>query len=99
VVYILKLLRSGLLDESKKISIVSDVMFRALFQRDEYIKFPCKLLSYIIDVDYEVLLKNLHFDTTEKGMEIAKNLLNLKIPVKDIMKATRLSTKEIENLE
>jgi len=65
-------IKSDLLDESKKISIVSDVMFRALFQRDEYIKFPCKLLSYIIDVDYEVLLKNLHFDTTEKGKEKAK---------------------------
>ncbi len=49
------------------IPITSDIMFKALFQREENIKFPCKLLSYILDVSYEELLDNLKFTKTETG--------------------------------
>ena len=47
------------LREGLKIPIMSDSMFKTLFQREEYIKFPCKLLSYIIDLSYEELLESL----------------------------------------
>ncbi len=60
----LKKLREGL-----KISMISDTMFHTLFQREEYIKFPCKLLSYIIDLSYEELLECLSFSKTETGRE------------------------------
>lgn len=49
------------------IPITSDVMFKALFQREENIKFPCKLLSYLLDISYEELLDNLKFTKTETG--------------------------------
>jgi len=65
-------IRAEDLTDNNKITICCDEMFRTLFQRDEYIKFPCRLLSYIIDTDYEYLLHHLSFDTTEKGKEEAK---------------------------
>ncbi len=49
------------------IPITSDVMFKTLFQREENIKFPCKLLSYLLDISYEELLDNLKFTKTETG--------------------------------
>ena len=49
------------------IPITSDCMFKTLFGREEYIKFPCKLLSYIIDITYEDLLKRLKFTKNETG--------------------------------
>ena len=51
----------------KIIPITSDCMFKTLFGRNEYIKFPCKLLSYIIDISYEELLENLCFSKNETG--------------------------------
>ena len=44
-----------------KFSIVSDSFFSAVFIHEGRIKNSAKLLSYIIDVSYEDLLKNLHF--------------------------------------
>ena len=44
-------------------------MFKHLFGREENIKFPCKLLSYILDVYYEILLDNLMFSKNETGKE------------------------------
>ena len=54
------------------IPITSDCMFKTLFGREEYIKFPCKLLSYIIDMSYEELLKNLKFTKNETGKRSKK---------------------------
>lgn len=51
------------------IPITSDVMFKAIFGREENIKFPCKLLSYLIDMSYEDLLNNLKFTKNETGKE------------------------------
>ena len=39
------------------IPITNDSMFKTLFSREENIKFPAKLLSYIIDMEYENILK------------------------------------------
>lgn len=56
------------------IPITSDVMFKALFQRQDNIKFPCKLLSYILDVTYEELLQHLKFTKTETGKKTKNEL-------------------------
>ena len=49
------------------IPIINDEMFKTLFSREENIKFPCKLLSYILDISYEELLEHLHFTKNETG--------------------------------
>ena len=51
------------------IPITSDCMFKTIFGRKENIKFPCKLLSYILDMSYEDLLNNLKFTKNETGKE------------------------------
>ena len=57
------------LNESKKISALSDVMFKTLYYNDERLEYSAKLLSYFVDVPYEKLKKNLKLD---------KELLNKK---------------------
>ena len=47
------------LKEGEKASIVSDTMFRTMFQNENRIKYSVKLLSYILDISYEKLLKKL----------------------------------------
>ena len=49
------------------IPITNDAMFKHIFGREENIKFPCKLLSYILDVSYETLIDNLSFSKNETG--------------------------------
>ncbi len=56
-------------ETNKFIPITSDVMFKAIFDREENIKFPCKLLSHLIDMSYEDLLNNLKFTKNETGKE------------------------------
>ena len=51
------------------IPITSDSMFKTIFQREENLKFPCKLLSYILDISYEELLEHLEFIKTETGKQ------------------------------
>ena len=66
----LKATKNSAVDKNKFTSIIpitSDNMFKTLFAREEYIKFPCKLLSYLIDISYEELLKRLHFTKNETG--------------------------------
>lgn len=47
------------LTEGKKMSILSDSMFRAMFGNIERIKYSAKLISYIIDLSYEEVLENI----------------------------------------
>ena len=47
------------LKEGEKVSIISDVMFKTMFQNSKRIKYSAKLISYFIDVSYEKLLDNL----------------------------------------
>ena len=51
------------------IPITSDCMFKVIFGREENIKFPCYLLSYLIDMSYEELLDKLKFTKNETGKE------------------------------
>lgn len=59
----------GKLKEGEKASIMSDVMFRTMFQNESRIKYSAKLLSYILDMSYEDLLNNMH---------LSKNILDKK---------------------
>lgn len=61
------------LKEGLKIPIISNAMFHTMFQRVDCIKYPCKLLSYIVDLSYEELLNSLTFSKTETGTESAKD--------------------------
>ena len=45
--------------EGKKISIISDVMFKTMFQNTSRLKYSCFLISNFIEVDYDDLLDNL----------------------------------------
>ena len=55
--------------EGSIIPIVYDGMFKTLFSREENIKFPCKLLSYLLDIPYEELLNHGHFTKNETGIK------------------------------
>jgi len=60
--------------EGKKITILSDSMFKAMFQNENRIKYPCKLISYYLDISYEELLKVLRLGKNEldKSVESKK---------------------------
>lgn len=45
--------------EGEKYTLLSDTMFKAMFQNEGRIKYSCKLLSYLFEVSYEELLKNI----------------------------------------
>ncbi len=61
------------LKEGLKIPIISNVMFHTMLQREDCIKYPCKLLSYIVDLSYEELLSSLTFYKTETGARNKKD--------------------------
>ena len=50
------------LDDSKKLSAVSDVMFKTLFFNENRLKYSSKLLSFLVDASYEELCENLKLD-------------------------------------
>ena len=39
--------------EDEQISIISDAMFKTMLNNEKRLKFPCKLLSTILDISYE----------------------------------------------
>lgn len=45
--------------EGEKYTLLSDTMFKAMFQNEGRIKYSCKLLSYLFEVSYAELLKNI----------------------------------------
>lgn len=49
----------------EKLSIFSDSMFKTMFANENRKKYACKLLSYILDISYEELLKTLQFGKNE----------------------------------
>ena len=66
--YIIKLKEYKDIKEGKeKASLISDTMFKTMFCNEKKIKYSAKLLSLIVDVSYEDLLKN---------MRLAKNELD-----------------------
>ena len=61
--YVLELPRY--IKKGQKISILSDTMLKAMFQNENRLKYSAKFLSYFIDLDYEVILKNIYLAKNE----------------------------------
>ena len=57
------------LKEGEKVSIISDVMFKTMFQNSSRMKYSAKLISYFVDVSYEELLKNLKLTQNDFNKE------------------------------
>lgn len=55
----------GKLVKGKKPSILSDTMFKTMFQNSNRLKYSCKFLSYYLDISYEELLKNIRLSKNE----------------------------------
>ena len=57
------------IEEGEKVSLLSDSMFKTMFQNENRLKYSAKFLSYFIDLDYEVILKNIYLDKNELDKE------------------------------
>ena len=55
--------------EGVKMSFVSDAFWKVMFLNSERIKYTCKLISCIIDVEYEYLLDHLKLISTDFNRE------------------------------
>ena len=62
--------------EGEKLSIVSDTMFKAMFQNEKRLMYSCYLLSCLLDISYEELQNNLELSKNEldKDKENEKGL-------------------------
>jgi len=62
--------------KGEKISILSDAMFKTMFQTEERKKYSCKLISYFVDISYEELLNKIYLEKNEldKRKESEKGL-------------------------
>ena len=61
------------LQEGEKISILSDTMFKTMFQNENRLKYSCKFLSYFLDITYEELLNNIHLSKNETDKKTEKD--------------------------
>lgn len=59
------LYRQKTLEYKDKPSIVSDTMFKTMFQREERIKYSAYIVSKLTNLSYEELLKNMKLTTNE----------------------------------
>ena len=71
-----KLIKREELKEGEKLSIVSNTMFKAMFFNEKRLKYSAKLFSYLLDVDYDILIKNMRLSKNEldKDREINREL-------------------------
>lgn len=71
-----KLIKRDELKEGEKLSIVSNTMFKAMFFNEKRLKYSAKLFSYLLDVDYDILIKNMRLSKNEldKDREIDREL-------------------------
>ena len=60
------------IDETKKISIISDSMFKTMIYNENRIKYAARLISFFIDVSYEELLKHLKLKKSDFNKEKEK---------------------------
>ena len=59
--------------EKEKISLLSDSMFKTMFQNESRLQYSCRLFSYFLEgVDYEDLINNVHLDSNELDKEYEK---------------------------
>lgn len=52
-------------NEIDKVSIVSNIMFKTMMQSEKRIKYSAYLISLLVDITYEKLLKNIKLATPE----------------------------------
>ena len=57
------------LKDDEKMSIISDSMFKTMFQNKNRMKYSAKLISYFIDISYEELLDKLKLSSNELDKE------------------------------
>ena len=55
--------------KGKKVTIVSNTMFKTMFQNNNRIKYSCYLISFFVNMSYEELLKNIKLIKNEVNME------------------------------
>ena len=60
------------IDETKKISIISDSMFHTMIYNENRIKYACRIISFFVDVSYEELLKNLRLQKSDFDKKLDK---------------------------
>ncbi len=65
-------IRTTKLKPGFKPSIVSDDMFKTMFQNESRIKYGAKLISYFVDYDFEKSLKVIRFDKNEHNKDSNK---------------------------
>ena len=58
-------IRQTTIDSTKKMSVISDVMWKTMFQNTNRLKYSCKLISYFVDISYEYLLDHLKLASNE----------------------------------
>ena len=56
-------------EKGEKVSIISDVMFKTMFQNSKRLKYSAKLISYFVDVSYEKLLESLKLVQNDFNIE------------------------------
>ena len=60
------------IDETKKISIISDSMFKTMIYNENRIKYAARLISFFVDVSYERLLKHLRLQKSDFDKKLDK---------------------------
>ena len=60
------------IDETKKISIMSDSMFHTMIYNENRIKYAARLISFFVDVSYERLLKHLRLQKSDFDKKLDK---------------------------
>ena len=55
--------------KGKKVTIVSNTMFKTMFQNNNRIKYSCYLISFFVNMSYERLLKNIRLIKNEVNMK------------------------------
>ena len=58
------------LEEGEKISIVSDSLFKTMFLNSKRLKYSAKLISLVVDVEFDYLLNNLQLIKNELDKEV-----------------------------
>ena len=53
------------IEEGEKVSLLSDSMFKTMFQNENRLKYSCKFLSLFLDATYEELLNNIQLAKNE----------------------------------
>ena len=68
----IKLKKTSELESHERMSIMSDVFFKTMMLNEGRIKYSCKLLSYILNFEYEELLEKMRFTKNYFDKDVVK---------------------------